>query len=82
MRALIVGVVEDRMHVLLSTMTWSAPNLEGLCRPWRGLNRPVMAVVPSVETLGYSRDVPPGQMPGHTTSLMQPWPTRNPYAFE
>ena len=36
-------------------------NLKGLCRPGRGLNRPVIAVVPSVETLGYSRDVPPGQ---------------------
>jgi len=53
-------------------MTWSAPNLKSLCRPWRGLNGPVTAVVPSVETLGYSRDVPPGQMPGHTTRLMQP----------
>jgi hypothetical protein len=71
MRALIVGGVEDHVDVLLSIMTWSAPNLKSLCRPWRGLNRPVKAVVPSVETLGYSRDVPPGQTPGHTTSLMQ-----------
>ena len=62
MRALIVGGVEDDMHVLLSIMTWSAPKLKSLCRPWRGLNGPVMAVLPSVETLGYSRDVPPGQI--------------------
>ena len=73
MRALIVGGVEDHVDVLLSIMTWSAPNLKSLCRPWRGLNGPVMAVLPSVETLGYSRDVPPGQIRAVFPSLMQPW---------
>ena len=58
------GVPEEARHGIRGTrlgMIRSTSNLKGLCRPWRGWNRPVMAVVPSVETLGYSRDVPPGQ---------------------
>jgi REP element-mobilizing transposase RayT len=38
MRALIVGGVEDHVHVLLSIMTWSAPNLKSL-PPLAGLKQ-------------------------------------------
>jgi hypothetical protein len=57
----------------------SLSNLKGLCRPCRGLNSPVMAVVPTVQTLGYSLASGSGEAPlqpsANGAALYQPGAT-------